>query len=80
VLAATYVALHEPSRFQHTDVARYAGEGHREWSCQIRDAGAALLQRLQQQAAGGVGKRGVRSVQHLIFNHVVDYSGPIMVF
>lgn len=80
MLTASYLALHEACRFQHADVTGYAGECHREWSRQIRDAGTALSQPLQQQAAGGIGECGVRPVQHLIFNHIVDYSGSVVVF
>ncbi len=80
MLTAPYVALHEPGRFQHADVARYTGECHRQWSCQIRNAGITFPQPHQQQAASGVGERGVRPVQHLIFNHIVDYSGFNVVF
>ena len=29
----------------------------------------------KQRAAGRIGERGVRPIQHLIFNHSVDYSG-----
>ena len=62
-------------RFQHRDVARHARERHRQRLSQIREAGVAVSQRFQQPAARGIRERGVRTIQHRIFNHSVDYSG-----
>ena len=53
MLAAAYLAPYESSRFQHADVARYAGECHRQRSGQVGDAGVTLAQRLQQPATVG---------------------------
>ncbi len=75
MLAAAHLASHKSSRFQHADVARYAGESHRQRSGQVGDAGVTLAQRLQQPAAGGIGQRGIGAIQYLIFNHLVDYNG-----
>ena len=75
MLAAAHLATHESSRLQHAHVARDAGECHRQRSGEVGDAGVALAQRLQQPSAGRIGQRGVRAVQHLIFNHLVDYIG-----
>ena len=74
MLAAAHLAPYQACRLEYPDVARYAREGHRQRGGQVGDAGIALAQRLQQLAARGIGERGVRAIQHLIFNHIVDYS------
>ena len=63
MLAAAHLALHESSRLQHADVARHAGECHRQRSGQVGDAGVTLAQRLQQPTAGRIGERGVRPIK-----------------
>ena len=64
----------ESGGFQHADMTRYTGECHRQWSGQIGDARVTLTQRLQQVASGRIGERSIRLIQHLMFNHSVDYS------
>ena len=39
-----------------------------------RDAGISEAQGLEQQPTGRIGQGRVRAVEHLIFNHLVDYS------
>ncbi len=74
MLAAAYVALDKAGRLQNTDMARDAGEGHRQRSGQVGDAGVTLPQRLQQPTSSRIGERAVCAVQDLIFNHIVDYN------
>lgn len=75
MFSPAHFAADEPGRLQHADMTGDTGECHGQWRSQIGDAGIAIAQRLQQPAPGGIGERGVRAVQHLIFNHIVDYSG-----
>lgn len=75
MLAAAHLPPHEARRLEDTDVARYPGECHRQRRGKVGDAGVALTQRLQKPSPGRIGERGVRAVQHLIFNHLVDYNG-----
>ena len=73
MLATAHFPPHEPGGLQHADVARDACECHRQWCGQVRNAGVAFTQRLQQQSPGRICERAVCTVQYLIFNHLVDY-------
>ena len=79
MFAAANLALHQSRGFKHPDMTRYASECHRQWGGQVGDARVALAQCFQEPAAGRVGECAVGPIQHLIFNHFVDYSpGPVV--
>jgi hypothetical protein len=66
--------LNESGRLEYAYVTRDACEGHRQRRGEVGDACVAVAQRLQEPTARGIGERGIRPIQELIFNHIVDYS------
>lgn len=74
MLATTDLPLHQTGGFQYPDMPRDAGERHGQRRGQVADARITVTQRLQQPTTGRIGQGRVRTVQDLIFNHLVDYS------
>jgi predicted dithiol-disulfide oxidoreductase (DUF899 family) len=58
-------------------VARHCGERHRQRCCEVGYPSVALPERYQQGTSRRVCQRGVREIEDLIFNNLVDHMGPV---
>lgn len=72
MLAPADLPPDEARRLEDRDVVRYAGERHRQGRCEVRDAGIAGPQALEQYSPGGIRERGIGTIEARIFKHALD--------
>jgi len=77
--ATLFRMRHQPRPLEHAEMFVDAGEGHAEWTRQIRERRVARGQSGEDRPARGVGERGERDVEGEIvrLNHMVKFTeGP----
>ena len=67
--------MNEARVLQDPDMARDAGEGHRQRLGEVSDPRLAAPKGDEQRTARGISEGGVGAVQDLIFKQLVDYIG-----
>ena len=69
------LAADQPRSFEHAHVTRDTRKGHRYRFGQVGDPRATGSQSHEKSPTGRIGQGSVRTIQNVIFNHLVDLIG-----